>query len=198
MSEQPLGFLSFVRLVLDAVEAAQVEYLIGGSVGLWAWGEPRTTQDFDLVINLPVEQMHPLSKELEKREMLVPFEIMLDLLIMPEGDLPINAIHLSTGYKAEFFLLRANDPYRRTTLARRLEVDLGPTIGVAYVHSPEDLIIYKLRYYQIGGQTKHPRDIQSILLAMRDELDFAYLDQWIHHFNLSSAWRIVQNWDEAR
>jgi hypothetical protein len=194
MVDPGLSFLAFARLVLDAVEAAGVEYLVGGSVGLWAWGESRTTQDFDLVINLPFEQIYRLSQELEKREMLVPFDVIVDLLMMDEGDLPVNAIHLSTGYKAELFLLRANDSYRRTALSRRLEVDLGPTIGMAFVHSPEDLIIYKLRYYQLSGQTKHMRDIQSILVAMGNELDYAYLDQWIKYFNLFSSWQTAQNW----
>jgi hypothetical protein len=68
---------------------------------------------------------------------------------------------------------------------------------MVFVHSPEDLIIYKLRYYQISNQTKHVRDIQSILTAMRDELDFAYIQRWINHFNLSSAWDEVQNWPNA-
>lgn len=196
MAYPEVSFLAFARLVLDAVEAANVEYLVGGSVGLWAWGEPRTTQDFDLVVNLPFEQVYSLSKELEKREMPVPFDVIVDLLMMDEGDLPVNAIHLSTGYKVELFLLRSNDPYRRIALSRRLEADLGPTLGLVYVHSPEDLIIYKLRYHQLSGQTKHMRDIRSILVTIGNELDYAYMNHWIEYFNLSGSWQTAQNWTE--
>src|SRR5689334_2893428 len=103
MTDGIFSFTDFVRLVLDAIEAAKVPYLIGGSVALWAWGEIRTTQDFDLVIELPVERIYNFSKELERRDMLVPPDIMVDLLIQPEGDLPINANHHKSGYKAEFF-----------------------------------------------------------------------------------------------
>ena len=96
----------FARIVLDAIEAAQLDYCIGGAVAVWAWGEPRTTQDFDLVIHLPGNRIRLLSQELEKRRMLVPPDILLDLLLQTEGDLPVNAIHMDSGYKAELFLLR--------------------------------------------------------------------------------------------
>ncbi len=44
--------------------------------------------------------MAALSLELERRPMLVPVDIMLDLLIEDRADLPINAIHMATGYPA--------------------------------------------------------------------------------------------------
>ena len=65
-----------------------------------------------------------------------------------------------------------------------------------YVHAPEDLIINKLRYYQLSEQPKHMRDIASILEATGDQLDHAYLQEWINYFSLSSAWYKAQNWKE--
>lgn len=72
MADERISFVAFARIVVDAVEAAQLDYLIGGAVAVWAWGEPRTTQDFDLVIHLPGSRIRLLSEELEKRRMLVP------------------------------------------------------------------------------------------------------------------------------
>lgn len=109
MTHDRIGFLDFARLVIDALEATDVTYLIGGAVAVWAWGEPRTTQDFDLVIHLPLERIASLSRALEQRRMLVPPDILLDLVLQPEGDLPVNAIHLDSGYKAELFVLREGD-----------------------------------------------------------------------------------------
>lgn len=196
MSEEKTSFTMFMRLVLDAIEATGVEYMIGGAIALTAWGEPRTTQDFDVVIQLPSEQIYSFSQELKKRDMLVPFEVIVDLLLQEEGDLPINAIHLNSGYKAELFLLRSSDPFRRLALSRRCLIEFNPTLGPVYVHSPEDLIIYKLRYYKLSEQTKHMRDIQSILLAHGDQLDLSHIEYWIHRFNLSSQWDTAQNWSE--
>lgn len=69
---QSMSILEFARLVIDALQAAHVEYLLGGSLALVAWGEPRSTLDVDLVISLPGNRIKELSWELEKRQMLVP------------------------------------------------------------------------------------------------------------------------------
>lgn len=188
-----MDFADFVRLVLDALEAANVKYLIGGAVAVWAWGEVRTTRDLDLVIDLPVESVVGLSRELEKRDMLVPVDVILDLMIQSRGDLAINAIHMHTGYKAELFLLRPGDTYRATALARRCLVDLGPPLGKVYVHAPEDLILNKLRHFSISQQPKHVRDIASIILTLGEVIDLAYIAQWAERLNLSDIWRQVQN-----
>ena len=189
--EAELEFSDFIRLVLDALEAAQVTYLIGGAVAVWAWGDVRTTRDLDVVIELPIEQIASLSQELKKRDMLVPIDIIIDLLIEDRGDLPINAIHLNTGYKAELFLLRAGDVYRATSLTRRRLVDLGPPLGQVYVHSPEDLILNKLRYFTLSRQSKHVRDIRSMILAMGDELDFAYIESWAEQLGVTEVWQEI-------
>jgi len=51
------------------------------------------------------------------------------VLTEPEGDLPINAIHMGSGFKAELFLLRDGDVYRKTVLLRRKSVDMSELIG---------------------------------------------------------------------
>lgn len=191
-SRTDFSFTAFVRLVLDAFNAADVTYLVGGAVALWAWGEPRTTADLDLVIDLPIDAMAVLSSELERRAMLVPVDIMLDLLIEDRADLPINAIHMTSGYKAEMFLLKPGDALREAGLRRRQLVDLGPALGEVYVHSPEDLILNKLRFYRISQQTKHVRDIASIVLNQAEALDMAYIERWVQTLNLADEWQEIQ------
>lgn len=190
-SEPSMSFNAFVRAVLDALETADVRYLIGGAVALAAWGETRTTRDLDLVIDLPFEALGALSLELEKRSMLVPVDIMLDLLIEDRADLPINAIHMVSGYKAEMFLLKPGDALREAGLSRRRLVDLGPSLGQVYVHSPEDLILNKLRFFHISRQTKHVRDIASIVLYQADALDSAYIERWVQTLDLVDEWQEI-------
>ena len=181
-------FGTFVREVLDALEETGVTYLVGGAVAVWGWGEARTTRGFDVVVDLPGEQMAKFSEALEARGMLVPVEVILDLYISP-ADLPINAIHKPTGYKLEVFLLRPEDALRASALQRRLLVDFGPGIGEAYVHSPEDLILYKLQYYGLSGQTKHIHDIGIIVATVGDDsLEQDYLLQWIDRLDLTEIW----------
>ncbi len=191
MKDEILGYDEFVRQVIAAVESAGVEYMIGGAVAVWAWGEPRATLDLDLVVNIPLNAVEQLSKELKKRDMLVPEEIILDNILEDRADLPINAIHMHSGYKADLYPLRKGDELRTSAFDRRQKIDLGVLIGEVYLHSPEDLIIYKLWYYSISQQTKHIRDITSIVMTLGDELDFNYVDYWVNKKGLTSIWEVL-------
>ena len=61
MTKKPLDIAGILKLVIEALEAAKVEYLIGGAVAEWAWGEPRATQDLDLVVRIPINSINKLS-----------------------------------------------------------------------------------------------------------------------------------------
>jgi hypothetical protein len=191
MNNDPISYGAFVRLVLDALEDAGIDYLIGGAVAAWAWGEPRSTLDLDLVVNIPVESVSELSKELEMRDMLVSTEIILDALIEEQADVPINAIHMYSGFKADLYILHAHDELRQSAFRRRALVDFGPPIGRVYVHAPEDLIIYKTWYFSLSRQTKHLRDIAAIAASLGDKLDYAYIETWITRRGLTAIWQEI-------
>lgn len=192
MTDQPLDITAFLKLILDALKASKVEYLIGGAIAEWAWGEPRATQDLDIVINLPVKAISRFSKELEKRNMLVPADIILDTMMEDRADIPLNAIHMYSGLKADLYLMRDGDELRQGAFRRRLLVDYGPPIGEIYVHSPEDLILYKLMYLGLSGQPKHARDIAAILKAKKDQLDYGYIESWVVRLGLNSVWQEIR------
>ena len=129
-------------------------------------------QDLDIIINLPIKAVSRFSRELEKRNMLVPADIILDTMMEDRADIPLNAIHIHSGLKADLYLMRDGDMLRKSAFQRRLLVDYGPPIGEVYIHSPEDLIVYKLIYLGLSGQPKHARDIAAILRSKKDQLDF--------------------------
>ena len=187
--DQPLDITSFLKLILDTLKASGVEYLIGGAIAEWAWGEPRATQDLDLVINLPIEAVVRFSKELEKRNMLVPADIILDAMMEDRADIPLNAIHMYSGLKADLYLMREGDALRQSAFQRRVLVDYGPPIGKVYIHSAEDLILYKLMYLGLSGQPKHARDIAAILRAKKNQLEFGYIEEWVNQLGLGSVWK---------
>jgi hypothetical protein len=188
---QILDITGFLKLILEALKVTGIEYLIGGAIAEWAWGEPRATQDLDIVINLPVESIGKFSKELEKRDMLVPADIILDAMIEERADIPLSAIHLYSGLKADIYLMRDGDMLRQSAFERRVLVDYGMPIGNVYVHSPEDLILYKLSYLGLSGQPKHARDIAAILRARKNELDMIYIEKWITQLGLDAIWKEI-------
>lgn len=189
MKDQLLDITGFLKLVLESLEATGVEYMIGGAIAEWAWGEPRATQDLDVVIKLPVKSAGRFSRELEKRNMLVPVDIILDALAEDRADIPLNAIHIYSGLKADLYLFREGDTLRQSAFQRRVKVDYGPPIGIVFVHSPEDLILYKLLYLGLSGQPKHARDIAAILRAKKDSLDLGYIEEWVSRLGLVSVWK---------
>src|SRR5690349_11681584 len=189
MTKKLLDIAGFLKLVIEALNAAGVEYLIGGAIAEWAWGEPRATQDLDLVVNIPIRSVNKLSKELKKRDMLIPPEIILDNILEHRADIPINAIHMYSGLKADLYPVREGDELRQSAFQRRQRVDYGPRIGKVYIHSPEDLILYKLMYFGLSQQSKHSRDIAAILKSKKNELDLDYIEGWAALLGLRSLWK---------
>jgi hypothetical protein len=78
-----------------------------------------------------------------------------------------------------------------SALQRRRLVDLDP-LGQVYVRAPDDLILNKVRYYSLSQQTKHIRDIGSILVSSDDEIDWVYFERWVQRLNLQFAWNEVK------
>jgi len=193
MKNKLLDITDFLKLMLESLEAAGVEYLIGGAIAEWAWGEPRATQDLDIIINLPIKSVVRFSEELKKRDMLVPADIILDAMVEDRADIPLNAIHMYSGLKADLYLMRDGDALRQSAFQRRVLVDYGPPIGKVYVHSAEDLILYKLLYLGLSGQPKHARDIAAILRAKKNQIDFGYIEEWVTQLGLGSVWKELQD-----
>ena len=121
--------------------------------------------------------------------MLVPADIILDTMMEDRADIPLNAIHVYSGLKADLYLMRDGDQLRQSAFLRRIKVDYGSPIGEVFVHSPEDLILYKLMYLGLSGQPKHARDIGAILRAKKDQLDYGYIEEWVIRLGLSSLWK---------
>jgi hypothetical protein len=186
-----LDYDKFARSVIDALEIVGIEYMVGGALGVSAWATGRTTNDLDLVVHLREEHLVPLYEELLKRGMMVPPDIMLDLIIDDRSDLAINAIHGFSGYKAELFPLRKGDELRASALQRKQWITFD-TIGEAYVHSPEDLILYKVWYYSISHQPKHMYDIHNLLVEVED-LDFNYIEHWVSKKGWGDSWNKIRS-----
>jgi len=121
--------------------------------------------------------------------MLVPAEIIMDIVVEDRADIPINAIHMHSGLKADLYPVRDGDELRQSAFQRRIQVDYGSPIGKVYIHSPEDLILYKLIYFGLSLQSKHSRDIAAILKTKKSELDLEYIERWVTRLGLTSLWK---------
>ena len=60
-----------------------------------------------------------------------------------------------------------------------------------YVHAPDDLILNKVHYYSISRQSKHIRDIASIVVSPDVPIDWEYFDDWLQRLDLEATWQEV-------
>jgi hypothetical protein len=88
-----------------------------------------------------------------------------------------------------FWYLARDFPSFSSTLAVVPNIDYSFPFGNVYLHSPEDLILYKLMYFGLSQQSKHSRDIAAILKSKKNELDMSYIEQWAARLGLSSLWK---------
>ena len=71
---------------------------------------------------------------------------------------------------------------------RDIPMEAGFSVPVA---SPEDIILMKLRYYQMGGSDKHLRDSAGILRILGAEVDRAYVTQWSQSLGVLEEWQAL-------
>ena len=58
--------------------------------------------------------------------------------------------------------------------------------------TPEDVILNKLIYFQMGGSEKHLRDIGGILKVKTDAVDRIYITAWAAKLGVAEPWKLVQ------
>lgn len=170
VAEEPtMEQLDVTRQVTSTLESAGVRYLVVGSVASSIHGEPRYTQDTDLVAELTTAHRDPLlalAGDFYLSEHAVQEAI--------ERRSSFNLIHLATNFKIDIFVSKSR-PFDRSRIERRTMI---PEAGF-YVATPEDVLLAKLEWYRLGNEVSERqwRDIEGIV-AIQPGLDHEYLRKW--------------------
>jgi hypothetical protein len=175
-----------LRRVITVLDELQVPYMIVGSWASSAYGEPRLTQDIDIVVDLKLERVNSLCEAFPAPEYYVSREAAAEAVRLKR---PFNVLHPGSGVKIDFVVAR-KDPWGQSQMLRRQEVQVLPG-QKGYLACPEDVIIGKMRYYRQGGSEKHLRDIAGILKIMGEDVDRGYIAQWAEELNLTEVWETV-------
>ncbi len=171
--------------VVAELERLGVAYFIGGSLASSTYGVARATLDADLVAELGATQVGALVAALQAT-------YYLDEPAIREAvrrRASFNLIHLATMIKVDVFITKGR-PFDIEALQRRRQESLDDTVEAApgaadaprryAIASPEDVILAKLEWYRLGGETSERQwgDILGVLKVQGDALDVAYLRQW--------------------
>ncbi|MEL7068720.1 MAG: hypothetical protein AAFV85_16915 [Cyanobacteria bacterium J06634_6] len=159
--------LQLARQLHPIFEQVGVAYYITGGVAATAYGDPRTTRDLDVVINVGQEDLGPLIAVLEEAGFYVP-----GVEDMVSGRLrTLQIIHQETVMQADLMVSGAERWDALKFERRRLE-------GGVYFISPEDVVLNKLKWRLSSQSEKQWRDVLGVLKVQGERLDLAYMKQW--------------------
>ena len=182
----PDPFLFFVR----PLNQADLRFMVTGSVAAMLYGEPRLTNDIDLVLFLPENKIGEFEELFPLEEFYCPPEDVIRIEAGRPNDGHFNLIHHLTGFKADIYL-SGNDPLHLWALEHSRNVPFeGENIPLA---PPEYVIIRKAEYYKAGRSEKHVRDIRTILECSEDQIDTQILDEKIADQGLQAIWEQIRS-----
>jgi hypothetical protein len=179
----PIGVLRRAMHVLEGCE-----WFVAGSIAAMAYGEPRSTQN----INIVVRRSERLRIEINSL-LGVSGAAPGDKACVVQSTMPACAgRHVCIENVASgLWLVLAwardsafdNQCFARV---RRLEVSSDFTLPLA---SPEDVVLRKLSAFRRGESNMHLRDIGAIMRVSDELLDREYLARWTEELGVGELWR---------
>jgi len=177
-----------LRFVADVLERLGIRYFVTGSTVTIVYGEPRFTNDIDIVVDLAPESVGDFCRQFPEDEFYVSPEAALDAV---QRRSMFNIIQPRSGLKVDVIVAPPSE-FNQSRFARARLVQLGDD-WTAWLSSPEDAIIKKLEFYREGGSDKHLRDIAGVLRTSGEAIDSVYIERWVDALGLIDIWRAVLN-----
>lgn len=162
----------FLAEVVDQLERADVDYMIGGSVASSIYGEPRTTRDIDIVMEVTATSLRRLFAAFDRDRVYID-EPHPDERIL--AGRMFNLLDLRGGWKVDL-VIRKDRPFSEVEFGRRQQLLV---LGVpAMVASVEDVLLTKLEWATLSGSSRQVDDALGIVAVQQLALDVPYLRHW--------------------
>ena len=159
----PLDHAVQIGAILDSLG---IPWVLGGSMASSFVGEPRSTVDIDVAIQIRVDQVTALVDAV-KRDYYVSEATVRHSL---RGG-SFNLIHFESNTKIDVFPL-SDGLLDHRQISRRVRVSVGPGTEL-WIGAADDQLLRKLRWYPSGGEVSERqwRDVVSILRVQGDRID---------------------------
>lgn len=173
--------------VIDVLEAIGATYAIWGGIAVVAYGEPRFTQDMDILLAPEEFAVSMFVRRLRETHYHVD-EIAVNRAL--SGGF-FNVIHLGYHIKTDFFI--PVEPDIKAMIANRVYLPFDEIRRAAYI-TPTSIISAKLKAYEDSQSTRHLDDIASIVRLQGNKLDQGHLDIVAARLGLLGVWRAI--WEQ--
>ena len=177
----PVELALFVR----RLELVGAPYMVTGATAAIIYGQPRVTNDLDVVLSLNDAGRTVLLATFSESQFYVPPESVIRAEQARSHRGHFNLIHHESGYKADVYLT-GSDPLHAWAMERRRRVQWSDDLEL-WVAPPEYVVLRKMEFFREGGSAKHPADIRAIREV--SGVDEAALVPWIEQLGLQEVWR---------
>lgn len=175
--------LLYLAQILDRLS---LRYIVTGSTASIVFGEARLTNDIDVVVDLPLSKVRRFCTSFPESEFYVSESAVREAIAHRRQ---FNIIHPMSGLKVDVIIPKETQ-FDETRLSRGIRLTFDADREITFA-SPEDVIIKKLDFYKQGESEKHLRDIGGVLKIRRGQLDFKYIEHWVHALDLTEIWQMV-------
>lgn len=177
-----------LKRLVDAFEAAGIEYMMTGSIVSSMQGEPRSTHDIDVVALITDSNLGSIISRFNHPGFFIDQDAAKEALRSRSS---FNVIDLQSGYKIDIYIL-TRSPFDESRFARKYAEEAA---GIRLmVSSPEDTILMKLHGSELsGGSEKQFTDALRVFEVQQGRLDLAYMDEWASKLGILPLWRRLRD-----
>jgi hypothetical protein len=168
--------------------ALGLPYMITGGAAAIVYGEPRLTNDLDVVLRMTPGDATEVATAFAAADTYVPPVEVLEVEAGRRLHGHFNVIHGPTSLRADVYLA-GEDPLHAWGLERRRTLRVG-TLDVS-IAPPEYVIVRKLQYASQGGGDRHVRDIRRILERAVIAIDRQVVQAFAEERGLLRTWAIA-------
>jgi hypothetical protein len=175
-----------LRFVVSALERLGIRYFVTGSTVTIFYGEPRFTNDIDIVVDLSADTVETFCRQFPGDDYYVSVDAAREAV---RRHSMFNIIQPRSGLKVDV-IVPAPTEFNRMRFERVRRVRAGEDWDAAF-SSPEDAILMKMEFYLAGGSEKHLRDIASVVRTSGDAIDRAHIERWADRLGLADVWHAI-------
>ncbi|HXG65655.1 MAG TPA: hypothetical protein VNO70_11150 [Blastocatellia bacterium] len=169
--------------VVSLLEQLNIPYVIGGSFASSLHGDPRSTNDIDLIAAIKPEHADILVPELQA-EFYVSGQAIRRAIMMKSH---FNVIHAETISKVDVFIAREGGFDEKEIERRQKRILRDNPEQTVYVTTPEDTILAKLSWFRRGNEVsdRQWRDVLDMIKVQAGKLDLDYLRRWAQELQVA-------------